>query len=230
MQPDHDQPEYRDLPNHPSATPLERPTNQAPTLPYRRRKQPHPNQGETFRTLESWYREVQTCLKPASRKPHPTRLSSTCKTTSLNSSTDANGRNTNAAQGSARLTHSNSMVSSRDPSLAPRRGPGQPVTLGPPTIPRPIHFCHNNPVATLNTSVRQSVSLPSRIAKRVLALAETRHTSASRILVDLIETGLQAKQAQHQRFFELTDQLAESTDPTERKRLQEELTRLTCCK
>ncbi len=87
-------------------------------------------------------------------------------------------------------------------------------------------------MATLNTSVRQSVSLPSRIAKRVLALAETRHTSASRILVDLIETGLQAKQAQHQRFFELTDQLAESTghDPTERKRLQEELTRLTCCK
>lgn len=85
-------------------------------------------------------------------------------------------------------------------------------------------------MATLNTSVRQSVSLPSRIAKRVLALAETRHTSASRILVDLIETGLQAKQAQHQRFFELTDQLAESTDPAERKRLQEELTRLTCCK
>jgi hypothetical protein len=61
-------------------------------------------------------------------------------------------------------------------------------------------------------------------------LAETRHTSASRVLVDLIETGLQAKQAQHQRFFELTDQLAESTDPAERKRLQDELTRLTCCK
>jgi hypothetical protein len=84
-------------------------------------------------------------------------------------------------------------------------------------------------VATTDTSVRQSVSLPSRIRKRVLALAETRHTSASRVLVDLIETGLQAKQAQHNRFFELTDQLAESTDPAERQRLQEELTRL-CCK
>jgi hypothetical protein len=79
-------------------------------------------------------------------------------------------------------------------------------------------------------AVRQSVSLPSRIAKRVRALAETRHTTASRVLVDLIETGLQTKQAQHDRFFELTDQLAETTDPIERKRLQEELARISCCK
>ncbi len=79
-------------------------------------------------------------------------------------------------------------------------------------------------------AVRQSVSLPSRIANRVRALAETRHTTASRVLVDLIETGLQTKQAQHDRFFELTDQLAETNDPAERKRLQEELARISCCK
>jgi len=79
-------------------------------------------------------------------------------------------------------------------------------------------------------SVRQSVSLPSRIASRVRALAETRHTTASRVLVDLIETGLQTKQAQHERFFEITDQLAEAKDPAERKRLQEELARISCCK
>jgi hypothetical protein len=86
----------------------------------------------------------------------------------------------------------------------------------------------NRSVATLHSSVRQSVSLPARIAKRVLALAETKKTSASRVLVDLIETGLQAKEAQHQRFFELTDRLAETEDPAERKRLQEELARMTC--
>ena len=84
--------------------------------------------------------------------------------------------------------------------------------------------------STPKQSVRQSVSLPSRIAKRVRALAETRHTTASRVLVDLIETGLQTKQAQHDRFFELADQLAEAKDPAERKRLQEELARLSCCK
>jgi len=79
-------------------------------------------------------------------------------------------------------------------------------------------------------SVRQSVSLPSRIASRVRALAETRHTTASRVLVDLIETGLQTKQAQHERFFEITDQLAEAKDPPERQRLQAELARISCCK
>jgi hypothetical protein len=87
---------------------------------------------------------------------------------------------------------------------------------------------HNIFMAGNHNSVRQSVSLPARIAKRVLALAETRHTSASRVLVDLIETGLQTKETQHQRFFELTDQLAEATDPVERKRLQAELARLSC--
>ncbi len=82
-------------------------------------------------------------------------------------------------------------------------------------------------MATLQNSVRQSVSLPARIAKRVLALAENKKTTASRVLVDLIETGLQAKEAQHRRFFELTDKLAEAKDPAERKRLQEELARMT---
>jgi hypothetical protein len=82
-------------------------------------------------------------------------------------------------------------------------------------------------MGSVHSSVRQSVSLPTRIAKRVLALAENKKTSASRVLVDLIEIGLQAKEAQHQRFFELTDRLAEATDPAERKRLQEELARMT---
>jgi metal-responsive CopG/Arc/MetJ family transcriptional regulator len=82
-------------------------------------------------------------------------------------------------------------------------------------------------MANIHSSVRQSVSLPSRIAKRVLALAENKKTSASRVLVDLIETGLQAKEAQHKRFFEITDRLAEATDPAERKSLQEELARMT---
>jgi hypothetical protein len=82
-------------------------------------------------------------------------------------------------------------------------------------------------MATVHTSVRQRVSLPARIAKRVLALAENKKTSASRVLVDLIETGLQAKEAQHKRFFEITDRLAEAADPAERKRLQEELASMT---
>jgi len=68
-------------------------------------------------------------------------------------------------------------------------------------------------MATLESRVRQSVSLPVKIAKLVATLAESKKTSASRVLVDLIETGLHAKEAQHRRFFEVTDQLAEATDP-----------------
>ena len=111
--------------------------------------------------------------------------------------------------------------------------PARALLLG---IPEPtghadhVALLQNGVVANVDQSVRQSVSLPSRIAKRVRALAETRHTTASRVLIDLIETGLQTKQAQHERFFELTDQLAETKDPAERKRLQEELARISCCK
>ena len=101
------------------------------------------------------------------------------------------------------------------------------VTLGLLAHPLRDILLQNRSVATLHNSIRQRVSLPARIAKRVLALAETKKTSASRVLVDLIETGLQAKEAQHRRFFEITDRLAETSDPAERKRLQEELARMT---
>ncbi len=52
-------------------------------------------------------------------------------------------------------------------------------------------------------------------------------TSASRVLVDLIETGLASKEAEKERFFSLTTQLTESTDPAERERLKSELARMT---
>jgi hypothetical protein len=76
-------------------------------------------------------------------------------------------------------------------------------------------------------SVRQSVSIPARVAKRVRALAKTRKTSANRVLVDLIEAGLESKQAEKDRFFALANKLTESTDPQERKRLKEELAHMT---
>jgi len=52
-------------------------------------------------------------------------------------------------------------------------------------------------------------------------------TSANRVLVDLIEAGLQAKEAEKERFFALAGKLTESKDPKERKRLREELAVMT---
>jgi hypothetical protein len=82
-------------------------------------------------------------------------------------------------------------------------------------------------MARLEKSVRQSVSLPPRIAKHVQAIAKTRKTSANRVLVDLIEAGLQSKEAERRRFFALANQLTESADPAERQRVKEELARMT---
>ena len=76
-------------------------------------------------------------------------------------------------------------------------------------------------------SVRQSVSLPARIAKHVRLIARTQKTSANRVLVDLIEAGLHSKEAERQRFFELANRLAKSVDSAERQRIKEELARMT---
>ncbi len=82
-------------------------------------------------------------------------------------------------------------------------------------------------MADIERSVRQSVSIPTRIAKRVRALAKTRKTSANRILVDLIEAGLEAREAEKERFFSLVTRLTQSKDAAERQRLKEELARMT---
>jgi hypothetical protein len=75
--------------------------------------------------------------------------------------------------------------------------------------------------------VRQSVSIPERIARRVRGLAKTQKTSANRVLVDLIQAGLESKEAEKTRFLTLADQLSECRDPHERESLKRELARMT---
>ncbi len=80
---------------------------------------------------------------------------------------------------------------------------------------------------TLEKSVRQSISLPPRVARRVQALAQRKNASTNRIIVDLIESGLTAQEQEKKRFLDLTDRLARSADAAEQKRLKEELARMT---
>lgn len=75
--------------------------------------------------------------------------------------------------------------------------------------------------------VRRSVSLPPELARRVTALAKTNNTSANRIVVDLIEAGLEAQEREKKQFFDLADRLAHSEDRKEQQQLKEELARLT---
>ena len=80
---------------------------------------------------------------------------------------------------------------------------------------------------TTEKPLRQSVSLPSRVASRVKSLARASRTSANRVIVDLIETGLDAREHERTRFLELAERLTRSRDRGEQKRLKEELARMT---
>jgi hypothetical protein len=82
-------------------------------------------------------------------------------------------------------------------------------------------------MATIEKAVRQSVTLPAPIAKRVKALAKSRKVSSNRVLVDLVETGLRSKDEEKRRFFELAERLSSSTDAKEQQELKEQLARMT---
>lgn len=69
--------------------------------------------------------------------------------------------------------------------------------------------------------------MPSAVARRIKTLAKRQRTSANRVIVDLIETGLEAREREKRTFFELAEQLARSSDASEQKRLKEELARMT---
>jgi len=76
-------------------------------------------------------------------------------------------------------------------------------------------------------TVRQSLSLPARIASDVRRMARARKTSANKIVVELIEAGLEFREVEKKRFFSLADRLAHTADPDERQRIKGELARMT---
>jgi len=81
-------------------------------------------------------------------------------------------------------------------------------------------------MSTTNKTVRQSVSLPANVAAQVRSLAKTRRLSSNRILVELIENGIEAKKRKQQEFFDLAERFRNATDPDEAKRLGDEMGRM----
>jgi hypothetical protein len=74
--------------------------------------------------------------------------------------------------------------------------------------------------------VRQSVSLPANVAKQVRSLAKSRRWSANRMLVELVEEGIEAENRKQQEFFELAARFRTATDPQDVERLGNELGRM----
>jgi hypothetical protein len=79
---------------------------------------------------------------------------------------------------------------------------------------------------TENKIVRQSVSLPAKIAAQVRAIARARRLSANRMLVELIENGIEAEKQKQQAFFDLAKRFRSATDPEEVKRLGDQMGRM----
>jgi len=79
---------------------------------------------------------------------------------------------------------------------------------------------------TANKTVRQSVSLPANVAAQVRSLAKTRRLSANRMLLALIENGMEAEKRKQQEFFDLAERFRRSTDPEEVKRLGDQMGRM----
>ncbi len=77
-----------------------------------------------------------------------------------------------------------------------------------------------------NKIVRQSVSLPASTAAQVRTLAKARRLSASKMLVELIERGVEAERRRQQEFFDLAERFRSATDPNEVKRLGDEMGRM----
>ena len=85
---------------------------------------------------------------------------------------------------------------------------------------------HTGVVSPAKKTVRQSVSLPANIAAQVRGMAKTRRLSSNRMLVELIENGIEAEKRKQQKFFELAELFRSATDPEEAKRLGDELGRM----
>jgi hypothetical protein len=75
-------------------------------------------------------------------------------------------------------------------------------------------------------SVRQSVSLPAKTATQIRKLAKARKLSANRMIVDLIEHGIEAEKRREREFFDLAERFRAAADPDEAKRLGDEMGRM----
>ena len=85
---------------------------------------------------------------------------------------------------------------------------------------------HIGAMKPVNKTVRKSVSLPANVAAQVRNLAKTRKLSSNRLLVELIENGIEAEKRKQQEFFSLAERFRNATDPEEAKRLGDELGRM----
>jgi hypothetical protein len=74
--------------------------------------------------------------------------------------------------------------------------------------------------------VRRSITLPAQVDRQVDAIARRRRLSGNRVLVELVELGLEARKEKEKAFFELADRFRNTDDAKQVKELGDQLGRL----
>jgi len=86
---------------------------------------------------------------------------------------------------------------------------------------------YTDAMATANRSrtnqVRRSVTLTSEVAKVVDRIAKQRRLSDNRVLVELIEQGIEARAQREKAFYELAERFRAASDPEQVQKLGHEL-------
>jgi hypothetical protein len=67
--------------------------------------------------------------------------------------------------------------------------------------------------------IRRSVTLPSRVAEQVERIARKKRLSDNRVLVELVEQGLEAQKEKEKAFYALAERFRAATDPEEVRQL-----------
>jgi hypothetical protein len=85
---------------------------------------------------------------------------------------------------------------------------------------------HSGVTKTAEKAVRQTVSLPPRLAKQVGSMAKSRKLSKNRMLLELIENGIGAEKRKQQQFLALAERFRNEQDPEAANLLGDELGRM----
>ena len=105
-----------------------------------------------------------------------------------------------------------------------RQGIGAPIYLiGRAPI---IILVYNGAMRASSKIVRQSVGLPADTARQVRSLAKQKRLSANRVIVELVEEGIEAQKRKQREFFELAQRFRAATDPKDVARLGDDLGRM----
>ncbi len=89
-----------------------------------------------------------------------------------------------------------------------------------------VYWCVDMIKRRAKTAVRRSVTLPPEVAKQVDRMARQRRLSDNRVLVDLIQQGIEERKRREKAFFDLAERFRAEKDLEQVKRLGNELGRM----